>query len=96
MMTPEMFLSRRNEMQSKGAAMDSIVDGFHVLAKACPLPSNLRPAVPSDIVLDAVLWYPKFADNVDYDDDLNEIPVQLWMIVEEVLSPSDEFKAFYP
>ena len=44
-------------------------------------PQNLRPALSSDIVVDAVLWYP--------DRDENHLA-----IVDEVYDAKDDFKAY--
>lgn len=51
------------------------------LADKCPVPKNLRPAKAEDIVVDAILWYPHWED-------------AKWCIVEEVLNPNCDFKAF--
>ena len=57
-------------------------------------PKNLRPAKASDIVEGAIIWYPKWAELEDFDDDMNEIPVQCWKEVYEVKWPDDAFKAY--
>lgn len=48
----------------------------------CPLPENLRPALPEDIQVGAIIWYKK-GDNGHF-----------WQIVDEVLCPDDDFKAY--
>lgn len=59
-------------------------------ADAAPLPKCLRPATPADIVENAIIWYPEYGQEAggDYD------AVPCWSVVEEVLYPSDEFKAY--
>jgi len=59
-----------------------------VAAARAEIPSNLRPANERDIVVGAILWYP------DYREDDEEYPVAGWNMVDEVLRPRDEFKAY--
>ena len=52
------------------------------------LPKNLRPAKAKDIVEGAVIWYPEWKTDDPEDDS------RAWNIVNEVLRPSDPFKAY--
>lgn len=87
MITPERFVLLRNQKAAQIALMECRVEELQKQAAACSLPADLRPAVASDIVLDAVIWYPTWADDPE--------DIQAWAIVEEVLRPSDSFKAYY-
>jgi len=49
-----------------------------------PLPENLRPATPADIVEDAILWYPP----------VNGRDFHYWMRVGKVMYPDDDFRAY--
>ena len=60
-------------------------------AIAAPLPKNLRPAEPSDIVEGAILWYPSFHDAESGN---NPETTPLWLVVEDVYYPSDRWKAY--
>jgi hypothetical protein len=58
-----------------------VADQAYEDAASAPLPANLRPAKSTDIVKDALIWYPEWDD-------------RKWAIVEEVLYPSSLFKAY--
>jgi len=47
-----------------------------------PLPEKLRPATPADVIVGAVIWKP------DFDGDCK------WCVIDEVLHPDDDFKAW--
>lgn len=51
-------------------------------ANKSPFPKNVRPAEPKDIIEGAIIWH-KNDDDYFY-----------WNIVDEVLRPSDPFKAY--
>jgi len=55
-------------------------------AEKAEVPKNLRPAESTDIRVGAVIWYP--GDKGKYAEDA------YWMLVDEVLHPSSEWKAF--
>jgi hypothetical protein len=54
-------------------------------AESAELPKSLRPAEARDIVVGEIVWYPRW--KVDGGD-------RCWSLVEEVLRPSDEWKAY--
>jgi len=54
-------------------------------AKRARPPKNIRKAEASDIVVGALIWYPQES----YDNEFEP-----WAIVEEVLHPSDDWKAY--
>ena len=60
-----------------------IEDEAEEMAENAQLPKSLRPATPDDIIKGAVIWYP--------DDDDEEV---FWNVVEEVLNPKCDFKAY--
>ena len=55
---------------------------YDELFNYCPTMAELRPAKPDDIVLGAVIYYPK-PDGESY-----------WCVVEKLLHFADEFKAY--
>ena len=61
---------------------ESIMSQAELEARDCPLPNNLRPAEPKDIIEGAIIWY-KHGDDGHF-----------WQIVEEVMRPNDPFKAY--
>ena len=59
-------------------------------ANAAKLPNKLRPAEANDVIEGAVIWYPEWkTKESDPDGDSRG-----WNIVDEVLFPSDEWKAY--
>ena len=55
-------------------------------AEKAKLPKNLVKAEAKDIVEGNIIWYPEWhEDDEDY---------RLWNVVEEVLRPSDDWKAY--
>jgi hypothetical protein len=60
-----------------------IEDEAEEIAENATIPSVLRPATPDDIIKGAVIWYPD-----ENDDDVS------WHIIEEVLNPKCDFKAY--
>ncbi len=81
-MTPREFLLARRPLQIIIAEARKMIDQYEEDAHESSLPSNLRPAVPGDIVEGALIWY-KHGDNGHF-----------WQIVEEVLRPNDPWKAY--
>ena len=80
-MHPKTFVEQRNILR---AEIDRLVARITLLeeeAAAHPLPTYLRPAVATDILVDAVLWYP-------------EVDGKQWVVVDEVRRPNDAFKAY--
>lgn len=71
-------------------AMDSEEAAYEFATRAA-LPENLRPAIASDIVEGAILWYPNFHDE-EMGNDPETTP--LWLMVDDVYSPSDPWKAY--
>ena len=80
-MTPDEFKKIRDEQNRIIDHAREIMNSAREIAEKCELPSALRPATPADIVANAILWYPRFTR-------------RKWLIVDEVLYPSDAFKAF--
>jgi len=58
--------------------------------KEAKLPEKLRPAVASDIVEGAIIWYPDWRD----EEHGNEPDCRLWNMVDEVMYPNDDWKAY--
>lgn len=57
-------------------------------AQKIAIPKKLRPATAKDIVEGAIIWYPKHAYHDEVEDNAG------WMLITEVLYPSDAYKAF--
>lgn len=82
-MTPSEYLKIRDEQNAIIEAAEAVIFNAAEAARECPIPVNLRPATPADIVEGAIIWH-KNGDAGDY-----------WNVVEEVLHPDDPFKAYY-
>lgn len=81
------------------ARMHQLVEDAELLASFAPLPEDLRPATPEDIQCGAVIWYPErrieYPLNVlnpNESGDAND--ARCWEVVEDVLRPSDAWKAY--
>jgi len=83
-MTPEEFREVERRQHGVIAAAQSAIEAAREAAEACPVPERLRPATERDIVVGAILWYPRWAED-------GYAP---WSVVEEVLRPGDAFKAY--
>lgn len=82
-MTPKEYVVIKKIIAESIDELRRLDQSFYADACKSPRPA-LRPAVASDIVIGAVIWYDDFDADVDCD----------WVIVEEVLAPADLFKAF--
>jgi len=80
-MTPKFFLKLRKRQQFIIDICNTTIASGYELAKECPLPQRLRQATPEDITVGQILWY----------DDKYWTG---WKAVEEVLHPSDRWKAY--
>jgi hypothetical protein len=86
-MTPKQYLELKRQKESEIATLRAEIEEAWMESNRTPRPENLRPAEARDIVLGAVIWY-----NVGPDD---YYPTEWgWFEVEEVLRPSDDWKAF--
>jgi hypothetical protein len=86
-MTPKQYLELKRQKVSEIAALWDEIEEAWMESNRTPPPENLRPAEARDIVLGAMIWY-----NVGPDD---YYPTEWgWYEVEEVLRPSDDWKAF--
>jgi hypothetical protein len=82
--SPQAFLKIRAELASKIEKLENQISQAFDAARRFPLPSNLRPAVSSDIREYAIIWYKRaLEDGGNY-----------WLEVDDVLHPDDDFKAF--
>lgn len=82
-MKPKEYLKIRKEMNAVRRHADTVESLAYDATADAKLPDSLRPATPTDIVVDAVLWYPD-----------NDEGHPKWCIVDEVRDPGDAFKAF--
>lgn len=82
-MHPKDYLKICNEQHKVIRAAEKVMSEAYDEASKCPLPKNLRPATPADIIEGAILWHPDFDKGHPR-----------WNVVEEVLRPDDDFKAY--
>ncbi|WSH76894.1 hypothetical protein U8Q02_41075 (plasmid) [Rhizobium leguminosarum] len=80
MMTHALINEWRRLREVAERASDAESDALQA-AWDVPLPANLRPAVPGDIIPGAIIWYPSS-------------PGCLWAEVESVMDPTDDFKGY--
>lgn len=80
-MKPKDFLKIRDEQYKIIESSHAIINKARDDARKSDLPNNLRPATPRDIIVGAIIWYPRFSESK-------------WLIVDEVLHPNDNWKAF--
>jgi hypothetical protein len=85
-MTPIEYLKIEAEQTTIITAAEDKILAARKKADKCPLPKNLRPATARDIKELAVIWYPDWASRRD--------GTPGWAVVEEVLHPDDQFKAY--
>lgn len=82
-MTHKAWVAAFRDMQRRHAEdmrrMDDEMDSIEF-----PELGRLRPATAADIVVDAVLFYPDTSDHA----------ASWWCVVDEVLNPASDFKAF--
>jgi hypothetical protein len=81
-MIPQEYKILRDTLNHITDNITKVLDAAKNDAGKCPLPENLRPATPSDIIEGAIIWY-KHGDDGHF-----------WQIVEEVLWPEDPWKAY--
>ena len=81
-MTPQEFLEIKKQEEKKIRIAHLKIDTARELAKGCPFPTEIREANEKDIKPEAIIWY-KDGDNGPF-----------WVIVDEVLRPSDPWKAY--
>lgn len=80
------YIAARDEASSLRNRAMNLESSVEKAAEAAPLPDSLRPATKEDIVVGAVIWYPRWH---------KEDPSgRCWNIVDQVLFPSDAFKAY--
>ena len=92
-MKPEEYLQIEGELGALIAGLQERIDDAMSKASKCPLPKNLRPATPKDIMEGAILWSDLKALGWD-EESIKEGELRHWVIVDEVLRPNDEFKGF--
>jgi len=81
-MTPKEYLLVRESLQIVIASASNLIEQYEDEAREAPLPKNLRPAAPDDIIVGALIWY-KHSDGTHY-----------WQVVGDVLHPDDPWKAY--
>jgi len=83
--TPQQFVEQRKALEEIIAIVERDIATWRELAKACPLPDNLRPMTAEDVKVGQVVW--RKPEDVDEN-------YPLWQIVEEIRDPRDKWKAF--
>lgn len=84
MMTPEEYRRIRNAQWEIIKRANEAIDKARDEAEKYPMPDNMRPANADDIKPDAIIWHER----------PDEHGGPYWHIVEEVLKPADDFKAY--
>lgn len=83
------WLSRLAEIENAKKVAEQ---AFKDAAKILP-PKNLRQAEAKDIFEGSLIWLPSHVDDPEFEEQ-DDWPFPCWHIVEEVLHPSDEWKAY--
>lgn len=81
-MTPEKFVEERRAIRARIVDLQVGLDTTYEILKTSPFPEHTRPANHADMKVGAVLWYKDFDDGAG------------WQIVEEVLHPKSNWKAY--
>ena len=82
--TPKKYKEMKDKQTAIINCAKRIINQTYEIAKEYPLPENLRSAAADDIKINNIIWYPK-NEHRDF---------HFWKIVEEVLYPSDPWKAY--
>ena len=82
--TPKKYKEIEDKQRAIINSAQRIIRQAYESAKESPLPKNLRSATSDDIKINNVIWYPNGGDDW----------TPFWKIVEEVLYPSDPWKAY--
>lgn len=83
-MTPQEYVKYENEIYEQINALRKKVSDAREEAEKAKPPKNRRQATPEDITAGSIIWHER---EEEYGDDY-------WNVVEEVLRPSDPFKAY--
>jgi len=83
MITPQHYQTIKELTAQKIDELLCALEAMKEEAENCPEPAVLTQATAANIIEGSIIWYVT-------DDELQTC----WVIVEEVLNPSDEFKAF--
>lgn len=82
-MTPREYVEYRDRLQKCIDSLEEDISKAYDEAASCPLPERLRRATPADITIGNVIWYSD-----------NDPGSAYWCVVEEVLFPDDDWKAY--
>lgn len=86
-MTPQEYLALKKECEREIHSLEQKILDAYLLTHYAQIPENLRPMTPDDVKTGQVVWYPKYYDPEDDE-------TVAWKVVEEVLHPHDDWKAF--
>lgn len=81
-MTPKEYLKLRDEIRGIIRPLRDAINKAREAAELCEPPANRRRATEQDVVVGAVIWHQDRTGG------------WYWHEVEEVLHPSDDFKAY--
>lgn len=84
MMSPQRYLMFKKEIETEIERLESVLQEYWEQTLEYPIPVNLRPMTPNDVAIGQVVWYPDSHDDES----------QAWEVVERVLRPDDDWKAF--
>lgn len=79
-MTPREYLEIKRQVENNIKRLKLVLRDAFESAQQHPFPENVRSATAQDIAVGQVVWYREDSSH--------------WLIVDEVLNPSDSFKAF--
>ena len=77
-MTPQKYAQIKAEQEAVIEAARQKISAALEAASLCPLPENLRPATPADVVEGAIIWKPEWDG-------------KQWSLIEGVDTPADPF-----
>ena len=86
-MKPTEYLELKRQKEAEIEKLEQEIQAARDEAMATPPPDNLQPAVASDIALGAIIWE-EVGPDPDYPTEWG------FFVVEEVLRPDDEWKAY--
>ncbi len=81
-MTPAEYWKTKTKLDAEISQLRQRINSAQAEAEGTDLPRTIRPTTPEDITQGAVIWY-LCGDYGPY-----------WNIVEEVINPNDQWKAY--
>jgi hypothetical protein len=82
-MNPKRYLEIKTTMEITIESLRGMIHEALTQASHCPIPANLRPATPADVMEGAVMWFPEWSADG-----------RQWSIVSSVYDVEDPWKAW--